>query len=208
MRWLILLALLPLSAMAQQKTILCPSATPGTAYEACTRQECQVPFKDTDLVLTQVAGKRTFERLSTVPPTGAMFSCGVQPVAWTTRTALGLTSIEPPAVPSAGIPVASVGDTLWWQADPLAASYRVYQGTTPGTYGGPVGVTGTRYPLKDLPPGKYYFAVSSLGTTGVETAKSSEISFTKPAPIESPKTLACSSPVVNGLQITMSCALQ
>ncbi len=208
---LALLMLLPLAGLAQQKTILCPSVAPGTAYEACTRQVCAIPTADTDIVLTDVAGKKTFERLSTVPPTGAMFACGVQPVKWTTRTGLGLSSTEPPPVPPAPAPilVAGIGDTLWWNAEPLAASYRVYQGSATGTYGGPLSVTATRYALAGLPPGTYYFSIGAVDASGTEIARSSEISFTQPAPSEPPpKVLTCTNPVVNGMQLTMSCALQ
>ena len=60
------------------------------------------------------------------------------------------------------------------------AGYKVYWGTTPGTYSSNASVSGagtTTY-TTNLTPGTWYFAVSALDATGAESAKTNEVSKT------------------------------
>jgi Flp pilus assembly pilin Flp len=58
------------------------------------------------------------------------------------------------------------------------AGYRIYYGTDSGTYGPPVDIgTVTEFQLTGLEIGEtYYFAISSYGGTGAESALSNEVS--------------------------------
>ncbi len=194
---------LPL-AFAQQKTLICPTGQPGALYGSCSTQVCAVPTKDTDLVLTDVGGKKTYERLSTVPPTGSLFQCGLQPVQWTTRAALGLIPAAPEP-PKAAVTVVAA-NVLNWSAMPGAAGYRVYLGTAPGVYDTPVTITNTTYPLGSLVPGSYFFAVTWFDAAGDESPKSPEANYIVPETAK--QTLSCTTPVVTGSKISLDCAWQ
>ena len=63
------------------------------------------------------------------------------------------------------------------------AGYKIYYGTSPGTYEPPVNVgTVTTYSINDLslPPATYYFAVTADDEMGNESAYSNEVSKTMP----------------------------
>jgi hypothetical protein len=62
------------------------------------------------------------------------------------------------------------------------AGYKLYMGTTSGVYGAPIDVGPvTTYIVKNLLGGKtYYFAITAYNTSGVESAKSAEITYTAP----------------------------
>jgi hypothetical protein len=61
------------------------------------------------------------------------------------------------------------------------AGYRVYWGTTAGTYPNSVTLNNaglTSYVVSSLAPGTYHFAVSAMSSTGAESAKSNSGSKT------------------------------
>lgn len=74
--------------------------------------------------------------------------------------------------------------TLEWDPNSESdlAGYRMYVGTASGEYGEPidVGLT-TTYTVTGLLPGRtYYFAVTAYNTSGLESGKSNEVSYTVP----------------------------
>jgi hypothetical protein len=61
------------------------------------------------------------------------------------------------------------------------AGYRVYWGTTAGTYPNSVTLNNaglTSYVVSSLAPGTYHFAIAALNSAGVESAKSNSSSKT------------------------------
>jgi hypothetical protein len=97
---------------------------------------------------------------------------------------------SPPAPPPVGTvspapspaPARTASATISWNANTEAdlAGYRVYVGTTSGSYSfaGPFEVTsGTSFTVPNLPFGTtYFFAVSAFDKTGNESTKSAEVS--------------------------------
>ena len=88
-------------------------------------------------------------------------------------TYLGPLSAERPfvylAAPVVSIvsPTTTTQVTLSWNAIPGAEYYRVYYGTTPGSYGAPVRENGTTCTVTGLTPGQvYYFAVRAMVDRG------------------------------------------
>ena len=61
------------------------------------------------------------------------------------------------------------------------AGYRLYMGTSPGSYGAPISVGNvTSYTVGNLTSGvRYYFAVSAVDTSDNESARSTEVSIQK-----------------------------
>ena len=93
------------------------------------------------------------------------FSISVQAVASGSATL----SWQPPTTNSDGSPLTNL------------AGYRVYWGTTPGSYASSATVTNpgiTSYVVESLTPNTYYFAVKAINTTGVESVFSNSASKT------------------------------
>lgn len=74
--------------------------------------------------------------------------------------------------------------TLEWDPNSESdlAGYKMYVGTASGVYGEPIDVgLATTYTVTGLLPGRtYYFAVSAYNTSGKESGKSNEVSYTVP----------------------------
>jgi hypothetical protein len=71
--------------------------------------------------------------------------------------------------------------TLQWDANTETdlAGYKVYVGTASRTYGTPFTIgTQTTYSVTNLQPGTYYFAVTALNSSGLESDYSNEVSTT------------------------------
>jgi hypothetical protein len=69
--------------------------------------------------------------------------------------------------------------TIAWNASSgiEVAGYRIYVGTSSGTYRAPVDVGNvTTYTVKDLGVGTYYFVVTAYNRAGLESSYSNEIS--------------------------------
>jgi len=63
------------------------------------------------------------------------------------------------------------------------AGYKIYWGTSPGTYPNSVTLNGTEltsYVVENLVPGTYYFVATALNSEGVESRFSSEATGTIP----------------------------
>jgi len=92
-----------------------------------------------------------------------------------TGTSIGLTAAPAGFTGTAGI--SSI--QLQWNANTEAflGGYKIYYGTSPGTYGNPVILgAATSHEILGLVSGtNYYAAISSMNTVGLESAKSSEI---------------------------------
>ena len=103
-----------------------------------------------------------------------------------TTVVITLPSLPPPSTPPSTppSPSPSTGNvTLTWTAngEPDLAGYKIYIGTTSGTYDAPGSafVTGkvTSYTVSNLPKGQtYFFAISAYDGAGNESALSSEVS--------------------------------
>lgn len=82
-------------------------------------------------------------------------------------------------------PAPAAAVTLAWDpnTEPDLAGYRLYRGTASGFYSAPVDLgIATRYELSDLELGTtYYFALSALNASGLESAKSAEVVYRVPA---------------------------
>ncbi len=82
--------------------------------------------------------------------------------------------------------VASNGKlTLAWSSntEPDIAGYRLYYGTSPGSYGNRTDVgLNTVYAINGLGQGTYYFVVSAYNTSGQESGYSNEVEFALPPP--------------------------
>ena len=97
-------------------------------------------------------------------------------------------SVPPPGVPP--VPVTSGTATLDWTPPTQnsdgstltnLAGYTVYYGTSPDQLNQSVKLTNpglTAYTLSNLSPGKWYFAVTSYSSTGIESVRSGVISTT------------------------------
>ena len=75
--------------------------------------------------------------------------------------------------------------TLAWDpnSETDLAGYKVYYGTSPGTYGAPISMgKRTTFTVNGLSPGTYYFAVTAYNTSGLESGFSNEVSTTVTAP--------------------------
>jgi hypothetical protein len=71
--------------------------------------------------------------------------------------------------------------TLSWDpnAEPTLAGYKIYYGTTSGTYGAPLNAgNATTFTVTGLGPGTYYFALTAYDTSGIESGFSNEVSKT------------------------------
>lgn len=110
------------------------------------------------------------------PAVGVVKSCAYD-------SAAGGVSPTPTPTPAPTPPPATVGTaSLAWSASPDArvTGYRVYWGTTPGSYQQARGVglaagTATSYVVSNLPAGRtYYFAVTAYDASGTESTYSSE----------------------------------
>lgn len=93
--------------------------------------------------------------------------------------------VPSPSLPSEPPSIAVGSVTLTWQAnrEPDLAGYKIYVGTSSGSYGyaGSPFVTGdsTAYILNTLPKGQtYFFAISAYDLSGNESSLSSEVSKT------------------------------
>lgn len=68
---------------------------------------------------------------------------------------------------------------LSWDAntEPDLAGYRVYIGTTPGTYGTPIDIDKqiASFSTTSLTPGTYFFAVTAIDNSGNESGFSNEV---------------------------------
>jgi len=89
-------------------------------------------------------------------------------------------------------PVIAATVRVTWNAntsDPDLAGYKVYYGTSSGSYGSPVSVTGTTYDISNATAGTtYYIAVSAYDTSNNESVKSAEQSVSVPASDTTPPT--------------------
>ena len=94
----------------------------------------------------------------------------------------GITPPPPPAPAPPPAPSRTASATVTWNANTEAdlAGYRVYVGTTSGTYNfaGPFEITnGTSFTVPNLPVGTtYFFAVTAFDKAGNESTKSGEVS--------------------------------
>jgi fibronectin type 3 domain-containing protein len=105
---------------------------------------------------------------------------------------------------------------LGWNgsSDPGIQGYRVYVGTTQDQFTQTYDTgTGTTFAVNGLESGKvYYFAVSAIGSTGLESELSDEITVTLESapPINPPETSLGSAPALSGtpgnMAITMTTA--
>ncbi len=98
---------------------------------------------------------------------------------------------NPPTDPDDGLPEPGTGAaTLAW-VPPLEntdgsalenlSGYRIHYGTQPGNYEFTISIDNagiTRYVVEDLAPGTYYFAVTAITASGVESDPSEEASKT------------------------------
>jgi Fibronectin type III domain len=87
-------------------------------------------------------------------------------------------------------PASAATVTLNWQAptensdgSPLTdlSGYKIYYGSTAGNYSSNIPVPNpglTTYVVENLAPGRYYFAVTSYNSQGVESAMSPEVAAT------------------------------
>lgn len=213
MRGWLLLLFLPAIVQAAEPVQTCPGIAPASVWTACTKVVCATPTSNEDMVQTQSATGKIWVKLGTVPATGTLARCAaLNGNWWATRQALGIANPPtPPVTPHEGPTAVSIGDTLTWSPVEDAISYRIYHGTTSGVWGPePLSVTTTRYPLLGFPPGKHYFAVTSVNSSG-ESAKVQAPTFEVPQPQqppETPKKLVCSSPVVSGMQVSFACTYQ
>lgn len=188
----------PLAAQATSPIQTCPGIPPASAYTACPAIRCATPQSGDDIVLTKVGDRKVWNRLSTVPPSGAVVGCAAPTPAWTTRGAAGLSEMGP-ADATPNPPPVGVGDLLTWEPpdNTQATGYRVYVGTSSGSYGPPIDVGASRsWSYSGLPPGTYYFAVSALNASG-EGRRSAEVSRT----VVAPSVLRCS---VSGMDVRCS----
>ena len=89
--------------------------------------------------------------------------------------------------------------TLAWNPDAgnAIASYRLYQGAVSQTYTNVIAAGNvTNETVSSLVSGAtYFFAVTAVGTNGLESAYSSEVSYTVPLPTNTPPTIALTAPV-------------
>ncbi len=90
---------------------------------------------------------------------------------------------------------------LTWDpdSDPSVTGYKVYLGTTSGTYGSPfnAGIQ-TTYTVTGLNAGNYYFAVTAYNSSGQESGYSNEVATTVGGPDTTPPSVAISSPTSSG----------
>jgi hypothetical protein len=96
--------------------------------------------------------------------------------------------------------------TLAWDAASPSggiSGYRLYKGGASGTYTNIIAVgNATTATSSNLVSGaSYYFAVTAVGTNGLESDYSSEVSYTVPLPTNSPPTIALTAPL-NGAAYT------
>jgi hypothetical protein len=74
--------------------------------------------------------------------------------------------------------------TLAWDSSqsPNVAGYKIYSGTSPGSYSQFTNVGSTNaYTLTNLTEGMtYYFAATAVGTGGIESAYSNQVNYTVP----------------------------
>ena len=85
------------------------------------------------------------------------------------------------------VPASAATVTINWQAptensdgSPLTdlRGYKIYYGATAGNYSSNIPIPNpglTTYVVENLPPGRYYFAVTSYNSQGVESAMSPEV---------------------------------
>jgi hypothetical protein len=78
-------------------------------------------------------------------------------------------------------PALAADVTLAWDAntEPDLAGYKIYFGTASGVYGAPVTVgLQTTYTVTNLAPGTWFFAVTAINNSGLESGFSNEVSTT------------------------------
>lgn len=84
---------------------------------------------------------------------------------------LHLPAVSPPTI------------TLAWDPVPGVTGYKVYQGAISRGYTNSISVGNVTNATVPLPPGTNYFAVTAVGTNGVESDYSNEAVYAPPAPI-------------------------
>ncbi len=139
------------------------------------------------------SGNATAQSASLVSPQVGMIDrtpvTTTPPQSGTTPPGSGSTpSVPPPTVPP--VPVTTGTATLDWTPPTQnsdgstltnLAGYTVYYGTSPDQLNQSVKLTNpglTAYTLSNLSPGKWYFAVTSYSSTGIESVRSGVISTT------------------------------
>ena len=121
---------------------------------------------------------------SSPPPTGVGSPSGSgtvtpPPSGGGTVTPPPASSTTPPPSSGSTLPAA----TLTWTASTSSTvtGYRIYYGTTSGTYTNHIDVGNiTQYAIQTLPAGTYYFAVTAYDASGGESADSNEVSKAVP----------------------------
>lgn len=69
--------------------------------------------------------------------------------------------------------------TLTWCPSPTAIGYKIYYGTSPGSYGEPIIKDNIpNHVVHQLGPGTYYFAVTAFDINGAESDFSNEVPLT------------------------------
>ena len=94
------------------------------------------------------------------------------------------TSPAPPSTPTSPAPQSSASVTLGWNpnTEPDLAGYKVYEATSPGSYGAAIATlpaNATSFVATGLQPGvTYFFVITAYDTSGNESARSPELSAT------------------------------
>ena len=94
------------------------------------------------------------------------------------------TSPAPPSTPTSPAPQSSASVTLAWNpnTEPDLAGYKVYEATSPGSYGAAIATLpakATSFVVTGLQPGAtYFFVITAFDTSGNESARSPELRAT------------------------------
>ena len=141
-------------------------------------------------------------------------ACLMAALSWLRRAVLLGAAVFFALQPRSALALANV--TLAWNpsTSPNVAYYNIYYGADSGTYGNVISVTATNVVVSNLIEGTtYFFAASTVDTSGVESQLSSQISYLvptsstsadAPSPVNQPPTL---SPLSN-LAINENAGLQ
>jgi hypothetical protein len=171
------------------------SGTPTTSVMQGTAYSFQPTASDADgdpltFAITNAPSWATFStttgRLSGTPSAsnvGTSSNISIRVSDGKTTTSLATFSITVLAVASGSATLSWTPPTTNTDGSPLTnlAGYRVYWGTTAGTYPNSVTLSNaglTSYVVSSLAPGTYHFAVAALNSAGAESAKSNSGSKT------------------------------
>lgn len=171
------------------------SGTPSTSVMQGTAYSFQPTASDADgdpltFSISNAPSWATFStttgRLSGTPAAsnvGAFSNISIRVSDGKTTTSLQAFSITVLAVASGSATLSWTPPTTNTNGSPLTnlAGYRVYWGTTAGSYTNSVTLNNaglSSYVVSSLAPGTYYFAVTALNSSGVESAKSNSGSKT------------------------------